>query len=124
MTTRKFTLGETGDLQASPGQPDRHQRDLAAHLEAELYLARLFGDGAGIRPQPTADPPGDAAAQPWLSLVVVGFVRQPIQQLGRPSVKILNPFDDAALLIGQGIVRQDRTESEPHYKPSIGKVAA
>ena len=45
MTTRKFTLGETGDLQASPGQPDRHQRDLAAHLEAELYLARLFGDG-------------------------------------------------------------------------------
>ena len=122
MTTRKFTLGETGDLQAH--FQDRHQRDLAAHLEAELYLARLFGDGAGIRPQPTADPPGDAAAQPWLSLVVVGFVRQPIQQLGRPSVKILNPFDDAALLIGQGIVRQDRTESEPHYKPSIGKVAA
>jgi hypothetical protein len=28
-------------------------RDLAAQFEAELYLARLFGDGAGIRPQPT-----------------------------------------------------------------------
>jgi hypothetical protein len=60
MTTRKFTLDKTGDLQARFHQAGRtvstaiqHQRDLAAQLEAELYLARLFVDGAGIRPQPT-----------------------------------------------------------------------
>jgi hypothetical protein len=60
MTTRTFNFGKTGQLQAHFRQANQnvataiqHQRDLAAQLEAELYLARLFGDGAGIRPQPT-----------------------------------------------------------------------
>lgn len=58
MTTHKFTFAKTGDLQARFHQATRnmnaamHQaRDLAAQLEAELYLARLFGEGSGIRPQ-------------------------------------------------------------------------
>lgn len=58
MTTHKFTFAKTGDLQARFHQATRnmnaamHQaRDLAAQLEAELYLARLFGEGFGIQPQ-------------------------------------------------------------------------
>lgn len=58
MTTQKFTFAKTGDLQARFHQATRnmnaalhHARDLAAQLEAELYLARLFGEGYGIRPQ-------------------------------------------------------------------------
>ena len=58
MTTHQFTLGRQGALQAKFEQASRelnaaiHQvRDLAAQLEAEQYLARLFGEGWGIRPQ-------------------------------------------------------------------------
>lgn len=58
MTKQKFTLGKQGDLKARFHNADRRARcamqqarDLAAQLEAELYLARLFGDGVGIRPQ-------------------------------------------------------------------------
>lgn len=56
MTTHKFNLGKHGDLQAlfykstlNMNAAIHQVRDLAAQLEAELYLARLFGDG--IRPQ-------------------------------------------------------------------------
>ena len=58
MTTHKFNLAKHNELQALFYQSTLnmnaaiHQaRDLAAQLEAELYLHRLFGDGSGIRPQ-------------------------------------------------------------------------
>lgn len=58
MTTHKFNLAKHGELQARFQQSAlnmntaMHQmRDLAAQLEAELYLARLFGERSGIRPQ-------------------------------------------------------------------------
>lgn len=58
MTAQRFNLGKHGELQALFYQSTlnlnaaMHQvRDLAAQLEAELYLARLFGQGVGIRPQ-------------------------------------------------------------------------
>jgi hypothetical protein len=58
MTTHKFNLARHGELQALFHQANanlcvamQRQRDLAAQLEAELYLARLFGMGSGIRPQ-------------------------------------------------------------------------
>jgi hypothetical protein len=58
MTTHKFSFAKAGQLQAQFHQANadlraatRRQRDLAAQLEAELYLARLFGQGSGVRPQ-------------------------------------------------------------------------
>ncbi len=58
MTTQKFTIGRQGVLQAKFAQATQelnaafHEvRDLAAQLDAEIYLARLFGEGRGIRPQ-------------------------------------------------------------------------
>ena len=95
MTTCKFTLGKTGDLQARFHQASRtvgtaiqHQRDLAAQLEAELYLDRLFGDGAGISPQPTPYPPGGRRG-PAVAIPCRRRLCSPAdQQLGRPSVEI------------------------------------
>jgi len=58
MTTYKISLARSGQLQALFQQANanlsnamKRQRNLAAQLEAELYLARLFGSGRGIRPQ-------------------------------------------------------------------------
>lgn len=56
MTTHKFNLGKHGELQSlfykatlNMNAAIHHARDLAAQLEAELYLARLFGEL--VRPQ-------------------------------------------------------------------------
>ncbi|WP_274630828.1 hypothetical protein [Arvimicrobium flavum] len=58
MTTHKFSIGRQGALQARFQQATSNLsvallevRDLAAQLEAEEYLARLFGEVRGIRPQ-------------------------------------------------------------------------
>lgn len=58
MTTHKFNLGKHSELQArfhnatlNMNAAIHQARDIAAQLEAELYLARLFGEGRGIRPQ-------------------------------------------------------------------------
>lgn len=58
MTMHQFNLSRTGELQAlfhkatlNMNAAIHQARDLAAQLEAELYLARLFGEGLGIRPQ-------------------------------------------------------------------------
>jgi hypothetical protein len=58
MTTRTFTLARYGELQAlfqtatlNLNASKQHVRDLAAQLDAELYLAKLFGERQGIRPQ-------------------------------------------------------------------------
>src|SRR4051794_24565948 len=77
MTTRKFTLGKTGDLQARFHQASRtvsaaiqHQRDLAAQLEAELYLAvsseTARGSGRSRRP----DAPRRGRKRPRLHLIL------------------------------------------------------
>lgn len=58
MTKPRFSLSRSGELQVLFRKATldldaaiHRARDLAAQLEAELYLARLFGDGAGVRPQ-------------------------------------------------------------------------
>lgn len=58
MTTYKFNLPKINELQTlfhkatlNMNTAIHQERDLAAQLEAELYLARLFGEGSGIRPQ-------------------------------------------------------------------------
>lgn len=58
MTNHHFNLDRTGELQALFHKANlnlnaaiHHTRDLAAQLEAELYLARLFGERIGVRPQ-------------------------------------------------------------------------
>jgi len=58
MTKPHFNLDRTGELQAlfhsatlNLNAAIHQARDLAAQLEAELYLARLFGDRIGVRPQ-------------------------------------------------------------------------
>lgn len=52
MTTHTFRLTKSGELQAlfhratlDSAAAMQRARDYAAQLEAELYLARLFGDG-------------------------------------------------------------------------------
>lgn len=56
MTTQTFDLTQRGKLQAQflEATTDRaaieRARDYGAQLAAELYLARLFGNGIRIRP--------------------------------------------------------------------------
>jgi len=57
MTTRKFTICQQGDLKARFDAANANLRlaqvqvrDLAAQLQAELDLARLFGDRQGEGP--------------------------------------------------------------------------